>query len=85
MPLILAISNRAKDQNDRNDLFELLEKLNFRYYVTGIAKRADTRQSHLFWLAHQFFNNFGKEVEGEKIDVLWLRSMAEKGVEKIYP
>jgi len=39
MPLILAVSDRARLQDHRNSLFELLEKLNFRYYGTGISDR----------------------------------------------
>jgi len=73
MPLILVISNKTKSQNDRNELLKLLEKLNFRYYVTGIASRADTGQGDLFRLAHQFFNDFEEEVEEERIDVPWLK------------
>lgn len=72
-PLILAISHRVKCQDDRSTLFELLEKMNFRYYATGIAGRADTGQGHLFWLAHKFFNDFNNEAEGEIINVTWLK------------
>ncbi len=71
-PLILAISDRVENQDNRNNLFELLEKLNFRYYGTNIAGRSDTGQGHLFWLAHQFFNYFEKEFEGVKIGIPWL-------------
>ncbi len=78
MPLILAISDKAKRQDDRNELFELLEKLNFRYYGTGIAGRSDTGQGHLFWLAHQFFYYFEKDTEGERIDARWLKKELEK-------
>ncbi|MCY4313298.1 MAG: DUF262 domain-containing protein [Gammaproteobacteria bacterium] len=77
-PLILAISDRAKQQDDRNELFELLEKLNFRYYGTGIAGKSDSGQGELFGLAHNFYNYFGEEVEGEKIDVLWLKGKLRK-------
>jgi len=87
MPLILAISNKVKDdrQNDKNDLFELVEKLNFRYYVTRIAGRADTGQGHLFWLAHRFYNSFGEEVEGEKIDIPWFKSELRKFINERAP
>ncbi len=76
-PLILAISHRAK-QDDREELFELLEKLNFRYYGTGISGRSDNGQGQLFGLAHKFYKYFGEEVEGEKIDTLWLKEQLRK-------
>ncbi len=77
-PLILAISARANGQKDRNDLLELLEKLNFRYYGTGIAKKSDAGQGHLFKLAYRFFNDFEWDSEGERIDVRWLKGKLEK-------
>ena len=73
-PLILAIFSKVKDhQNDKNALFELLEKLNFRFYGTGIAGRSDSGQGDLFWYANTFFNYFGEEKDGTKIDVQWLK------------
>ncbi len=72
-PLILSISDKVTDQNDRNALFELLEKLNFRFYGTGIAGRSDTGQGELFGYANKFFNSFGKVEDGETIDIHWLK------------
>ena len=72
-PLILAIFSKVEDQNDRNMLFELLEKLNFRFYGTGIAGRSDTGQGDLFWYANTFFNYFGEEENGIIYDVQWLK------------
>ena len=72
-PLILAIFSKVEDQNDRNMLFELLEKLNFRFYGTGIAGRSDSGQGELFRYANTFFNYFGEEEGGIKYDVHWLK------------
>ncbi len=78
MPLILAVSDRARLQDHRNSLFELLEKLNFRYYGTGILGRSDSGQGELFGLAHKFYNYFGEEIEGETIDIPWLEGRLRK-------
>ena len=72
-PLILAVFSKVKDQNDRNALFELLEKLNFRFYGTGIAGRSDSGQGDLFWYANTFFKYFGKVEDGNEISVQWLK------------
>ena len=72
-PLILAIFSKVTDQEQRADLFELLEKLNFRFYGTGIAGRSDSGQGELFSYAHKFFNDYEPDVEGEKIDIQWLK------------
>ena len=72
-PLILAVSSKVADQADRNALFELLEKLNFRFYGTGIAGRSDSGQGELFDYANKFFNYFGEVEDGEKINVQWLK------------
>ena len=72
-PLILAVFSKVKDQNDRNALFELLEKLNFRFYGTGIAGRSDSGQGDLFSYANTFFNDFGKAKDGNEISVQWLK------------
>ena len=74
-PLILAIFSKVEDQKQRTDLFELLEKLNFRFYGAGIAGRSDSGQGDLFDYAHNFFNHYEQEVEGEKIDVQWLKNV----------
>ena len=81
-PLILAIFSKVTDQKQRTDLFELLEKLNFRFYVTGIAGRADSGQGDLFWYANYFFNHYEQEVEGEIIDAQWLKKELINFVDK---
>ncbi len=81
-PLILAVFGRVKDQNDRNELFELLEKLNFRFYGTGIAGRSDSGQGDLFWYANKFFNYFGKEEDGKEIGVPWLKEELTKFIDQ---
>ena len=72
-PLILAIFSRVTDQKKRTDIFELLEKLNFRFYGTGIAGRSDSGQGALFGYANKFFNYYGHQVDGRKIGVKWLK------------
>ena len=74
-PLILAIFSKVTAQDERIELFELLEKLNFRFYGTGIAGRSDSGQGDLFGYANKFFNHYEQEVEGEKIDVQWLKNV----------
>ena len=81
-PLILAIFSSVKHQNERTELFELLEKLNFRFYGTGIAGRADTGQGDLFWYANIFFNHYRQKVEGEIIDAKWLKKELTNFVDK---
>lgn len=73
-PLILAIFSKVTDQNERADLFELLEKLNFRFYGTGIAGRSDSGQGELFDYANTLFNFYKQEKDGEIIDVQWLKN-----------
>lgn len=74
IPLILAIYEKlANDQESRIRLLELIEKLNFRYYVTGIANRSDSGQGTLFNIAHKFYNNFGSmDDDGKVIDSEWM-------------
>ena len=65
MPLYLAIMNSFNQpqppsiiiiENRVADLLELLEKVNFRLYLLpGVFKRSNTKQSHLFSLANEFF------------------------------
>ena len=81
-PLILAIFSRVKHQSERTELFKLLEKLNFRFYGTGIAGRADTGQGDLFWYANIFFNHYRQKVEGEIIDAKWLKKELTNFVDK---
>jgi len=73
-PLIIAIFERIQDENIRVKLLELVEKLNFRYYGTGIANRADTGQGELFNYAFNLYNYYGKPEEdtGKIINENWL-------------
>ena len=73
IPLILAIYARCSDTSMRILLLEIIEKLNFRFYGTGIANRSDTGQGELFQFAHQYFNHYGKKIDGELIDDDWLK------------
>jgi len=81
-PLILAIFSKVTDEKQRTDLFKLLEKLNFRFYGTGIAGRADSGQGDLFWYANYFFNHYEQRVEGEIIDAQWLNKELTNFVDK---
>lgn len=81
-PLILAIFSKVTDQKQRTDLFKLLEKLNFRFYATGIAGRSDSGQGELFWYANYFFNHYKQEVEGEIIDAQWLKNNLTDFIDK---
>ena len=81
-PLILAIFSKVTDQKQRTDLFKLLEKLNFRFYATGIAGRSDSGQGELFWYANYFFNHYEQEVEGEIIDAQWLKNNLTDFIDK---
>ena len=80
-PLLLAIFARASEEC-RGDLLDIVEKLNFRYYLTGIAGRADSGQGELFSLAHNYFNNHNKDNEGERIDDFWLKQKLTRFVGK---
>ena len=81
LPLILAILNRETETCDRVTLLQLIEKLNFRFYGTGIASRTDSGQGELFNLAHDFYNHYSKT---RKDDVLvnssWIKENLRKFV-----
>ena len=81
-PLILAIFSKVTEQKQRTDLFKLLEKLNFRFYGTGIAGRADSGQGDLFWYANYFFNHYEQRAEGGLIDAQWLKKELTSFVDK---
>lgn len=68
LPLILSISFKVNKVEDRVKLYQLVEKLNFRYYGCGVSGRSDTGNGHLFWLAHHMFNSTSGSVE----DITWL-------------
>tara|TARA_R110000851_G_scaffold210486_3_gene363001 strand:- start:28854 stop:30824 length:1971 start_codon:yes stop_codon:yes gene_type:complete len=55
LPLLVSLFAKEQDPVRRAYTLDLLEKLNFRYYVTGIANRNDSGQGDLFWLAHEYY------------------------------
>lgn len=65
LPLLVALYYREKNADKRAETLELIEKLNFRYYVLGIASRSDSRQSELFQLAHDYFHG-DPDVQGNE-------------------
>ena len=75
LPLILAIYNRETETSNRIALLQLIEKLNFRFYGTGIATRTGSGQGELFKLAHDFYNCHSKS---HVDDVLNRRILAER-------
>lgn len=80
----MAVFSRVTDQSERNKLFEFLEKLNFRFYGTGIAGRSDSGQGDLFWYANNFFNNYGEkeEEDGKIVDFHWLKEKLENFIDQ---
>ncbi len=72
LPLILAIFNRETEPSTRVPLLQLIEKLNFRFYGTGIASRSDSKQGELFRLAHDFYNHHPKTRDDVLINASWL-------------
>ncbi|MBM9538814.1 hypothetical protein [Desulfobulbus alkaliphilus] len=56
LPLVLAVFQREPDPKRRAEALDLLEKLNFRYYITGIAPRSDSSQGELFRMAHSYYH-----------------------------
>ncbi len=77
IPLCIAIMTKLPEDSTE-ELFEIIEKLNFRYYVLKIATRADKDQGYLFWLAHTFYNHYEQNVVINKrniiCDVKWLKN-----------
>lgn len=66
-PLYLAITCKAGlDNTAKQELLEILEKLNFRMFVLpGVLSRTDNGQSSLFSLAHDFYGS--KEIDAQKL------------------
>ena len=70
LPLLISLYAVDAEPAKRAEILDLLEKLNFRYYVTGIANRNDTGQGELFELAFDYYNDDGEfEVEDDKKDL----------------
>lgn len=70
IPLILAIYSKELKDNERIELLEIIEKLNFRYYVTGIAGRSDSGQGSLFSFANDLYKDKEKKAEWLKEKLL---------------
>lgn len=83
LPIVIALYECVNNKGDREIVLELLEKLNFRYYGSGIANRADTSQGDLFWFAHKFFNSYNQLNEEKTLiyDVSWLVDELKKFIE----
>ncbi|QKF66541.1 DUF262 domain-containing protein [Arcobacter venerupis] len=83
LPIIIALFERVDNQEERGVILELLEKLNFRYYGSGIANRADTSQGDLFWYAHKFFNSYDNYNEEKTFiyDTNWLINKLKSFIE----
>ena len=67
LPLVIAIMDKVDDPDARHRLLDLIERLNFRFYGLPIARRADTGQGHLFWLARGFFAEWEDLASEEKL------------------
>jgi hypothetical protein len=63
LPLIVALYSKEKDVDLRVELLDVLEKLNFRYYIMGIATRNDSGQGELFEMAFYYFQGRFREYE----------------------
>ncbi|GAB3679032.1 DUF262 domain-containing protein [Salinisphaera aquimarina] len=55
LPLVVALYQKERGSSARAETLELIEKLNFRYFVVGIAPRADSSHAELFDMAHRYF------------------------------
>ena len=62
LPLVVALFSKENDPDKRATALDLLEKLNFRYYVSGIATRNDSGQGELFEMAYDYYKgNFSEQ------------------------
>lgn len=84
LPLLLAIFEKVPE-NERAEILELIEKLNFRYYVTGIANRSDSGQGVLFGIAHKIYNQWNQKIEQNDdvvtVDEKWIKRRLKSFVE----
>ena len=65
MPLVIAVDIKSENDKDKEELLDILEKLNFRYYNTWISGRADSGQGELFHLAYNFYNEKKDQSESQ--------------------
>lgn len=63
LPLILSVASRFKETEERVRLYELIEKLNFRYYGCNVSKRSDSGNGYLFECANEVFKNKERTAE----------------------
>ena len=56
LPLIIALFHNEHDSSRRGELLEIIEKLNFRYYVLRLASRSDSHKGDIYSLAYEFFH-----------------------------
>ena len=80
LPLILVIFSKETDDKTRVALMQLVEKLNFRFYGTGIASRADSGQGELFRFAHDYYAD--RHEDGRSFDALWLETRLREFVNR---
>jgi len=57
LPILVALYYREPDADERIKTLEIIEKLNFRFYVLGIAGRSDSKQAELFRIARDYFGD----------------------------
>lgn len=73
IPLVISVYQRVTDQSSLIRIIDIIERLNFRYYGTGIANRSDSGQGRLFYLAHTFYNYYERKNESDElINENWL-------------
>lgn len=56
MPFIVALLQREDDVAKCAQVLDIVEKLNFRFYISGIAGRSDAKQGRLYRLAHAYYH-----------------------------
>jgi hypothetical protein len=71
LPLILSVAFRFKTTEQRVRLYQLIEKLNFRYYGCGVSGRSDSGNGHLFGWANQLFKNCALNEDWLAAQLIW--------------